>query len=126
MRSLIDWITIPEVQLGKAVWDMGPDLLAYANASSWANLHDQARLAKVPVVMHHDILTEPEVFFDVTPEQLDREFQLIQEHGLTPIGLDQLVIHLRAGVPLPEKPILLTFDDGYEGHYTHVYPLLRK
>ena len=126
MRSLVDWLTIPEVKLGKALWDMGPELLAYTNPSPWPTLHEQARLAKVPVIMYHDILPEPEVFFDVTPEQLEADFQLIQEQGLTPISLDQLVNHLRTGVPLPEKPILLTFDDGYKGHYIYVYPLLRK
>ncbi|HEY9664077.1 MAG TPA: polysaccharide deacetylase family protein, partial [Allocoleopsis sp.] len=86
----------------------------------------QARMGRVPVIMYHDILPEKQVFFDVTPEELAADFQLIQEKGLTPITLDQLVEHLATGKPLPEKPILLTFDDGYQGHYTYVYPLLKQ
>ena len=77
------------------------------------------------VMMYHDILPEKEVFFDVTIEELKQHFQLIQDLGLTPISLGQLVDHLYLGTPLPPKPIVLTFDDGYEGHYTYVYPLLK-
>lgn len=92
----------------------------------WPNIHSQAKLAKVPVMMYHDILAKKEVFFDVTPQELEKHFQLIKEKGLTPISLDWLISHLRTGIPLPEKPILLTFDDGYGGHYQYVYPLLKK
>jgi peptidoglycan/xylan/chitin deacetylase (PgdA/CDA1 family) len=77
-------------------------------------------------MMYHDILPQKEVFFDVTPEEFEQHLQLIKTKGLTPISLDQLVVHLQTGLPLPEKPILLTFDDGYGGHYEHVYPLLKK
>jgi len=86
----------------------------------------QARLARVPVMMYHDILSEKQVFFDVTPEEFEQDLQLIRDRGLTPVSLDQLVYHLSTGSPLPDKPILLTFDDGYAGHYTHVYPLLKQ
>lgn len=92
----------------------------------WPNIQAQAKLAKVPVMMYHDILSKKEVFFDVTPQELEKHFQLIKENGLTPISLDWLISHLRTGIPLPEKPILLTFDDGYGGHYQYVYPLLKK
>lgn len=90
------------------------------------DIDGEARKAKVPVVMYHDILPKKEVFFDVTPKELEADFELIKSKGATPISLDQLVIHLRTGSPLPEKPILLTFDDGYGGHYEYVYPLLKK
>ena len=106
--------------------NLAPQLAAYFNPSAWPKISDRATLAKVPVFMYHDILPEKEVFFDVTVKELEQHFQLIKEKGLTPISYDQLVTHLRTGLPLPEKPIVLTFDDGYGGHYEYVYPLLKK
>ncbi len=102
-----------------------PDTLTLT-AAPFPNIHERAQKAKVPVVMYHDILPKKEVFFDVTPKELEADFELIKSQGLTPISLHQLVTHLRTGNPLPEKPILLTFDDGYGGHYEYVYPLLQK
>lgn len=113
--TLVNWLDTIE-----------PALVARLDAQPFPNLHPRARLAKVPVLMYHDILPEKEVFFDVTPAELEAHFKRIQESGLTPISLEQLVTHLASGVPLPEKPILLTFDDGYRGHYEYVYPLLKQ
>jgi peptidoglycan/xylan/chitin deacetylase (PgdA/CDA1 family) len=103
-----------------------PTLASQFSTSPFPEIHQQARLARVPVIMYHDILPEKEVFFDVTPEEFAEDLQLIQQKGLTPISLDQLVHHLSTGSQLPEKPVLLTFDDGYAGHYTYVYPLLKQ
>ena len=46
--------------------------------------------------------------------------------GYQPITLRDLIYHLTLGSSLPEKPIILTFDDGYEDNYTNAYPLLKK
>ncbi|NEO82806.1 MAG: polysaccharide deacetylase family protein [Spirulina sp. SIO3F2] len=89
-------------------------------------LHPQGRLGNVPILMWHDILPEKEVFFDITPEELEAQFQRIQELDATPVSIAAVVAHLRTGAPLPEKPVVLTFDDGYGGHYKYVYPLLKK
>ncbi|NJL20417.1 MAG: polysaccharide deacetylase family protein [Leptolyngbyaceae cyanobacterium SM1_3_5] len=93
---------------------------------AFPNLHGRSRLAKVPVMMYHDVLPQQKVYFDTTEQQLKRDFEFIRENDLTPITLEQLVVHLRTGLPLPEKPILLTFDDGYASHYQFVYPLLKE
>lgn len=93
---------------------------------SWPGIHPQARLAKVPILMYHDVLSEPEVFFDLTPADLEAHLQQLQRNGFTPISVDHLVRHLRTGQSLPEKPVVLSFDDGYLGHYEHVYPLLKR
>jgi peptidoglycan/xylan/chitin deacetylase (PgdA/CDA1 family) len=116
----------PAVGMTAFVGQFAPQVMAYLNASPLPEINPKARAAKVPVMMYHDIRPDKQVFFDRTPEEFERHLQLIKQKGLTPITLDQLVVHLRTGLPLPEKPILLTFDDGYEGHYQYVYPLLKK
>jgi biofilm PGA synthesis lipoprotein PgaB len=105
---------------------LGASLIPFLRQGSWPDIAAAAKMARVPVLMYHDILPEKQVFFDVTPQELAAHFQLIHERGLTPVSLDALVTHLRTGLPLPPQPILLTFDDGYAGHYDYVYPLLQK
>jgi peptidoglycan/xylan/chitin deacetylase (PgdA/CDA1 family) len=123
---LASWIHEPQILLAKLVQDFGPLLVASLNSSSTPDLHARAKQARVPVMMYHDILPQKEVFFDVTPQELASHLELIRVQKLTPISLAQLLTHLSTGIPLPEKPILLTFDDGYGGHYQYVYPLLKK
>jgi len=77
-------------------------------------------------MMYHDILPVKQVPYDLTPTELRQHFEQIKASKMTPISLDHLMAHLRTGSLLPEKPILLTFDDGYGGHYQYVYPLLKE
>lgn len=126
LSQVAAWVAEPAVGIDKLVENFGPQLSAYLAPKAWPDIQERARLARVPVIMYHDILPEKEVFFDVTPEEFEEHLRLIQENGLTPVSLDQLVTHLQTGLPLPEKPILLTFDDGYGGHYEYVYPLLKQ
>ncbi|MBE9135988.1 polysaccharide deacetylase family protein [Nodosilinea sp. LEGE 07088] len=102
------------------------DAIAALGAEPWPGIHRQATEARVPVLMYHDVLEPPEVFFDLTPEDFENHLKTILDNGLTPISPDQLIQHLRTGKSLPAKPVLLTFDDGYVGHYEHVLPLLQK
>ncbi|MFZ9738393.1 MAG: polysaccharide deacetylase family protein [Prochlorotrichaceae cyanobacterium] len=121
-----NWIDRSQTQLLASVQTYGTKVLAYTQASEWPALNDRAQTAKVPVMMYHDILPEKEVFFDVTIDELREHFELIKELDLNPISLGQLVDHLHLGTALPPKPIVLTFDDGYVGHYSSVYPLLKE
>lgn len=116
----------PEMGIDMLIQNFGSQMMAYLTPSPWPDISERARLAKVPVMMYHDILPKKQVFFDVTAEEFEQHLRLIQDKGLTPISFEQLITHLRTGLPLPEKPILLTFDDGYGGHYEYVYPLLKK
>ncbi len=42
------------------------------------------------------------------------------------ISLDDLVEHVVGGKALPERPLLITFDDGYLDNYQHAYPALKQ
>lgn len=120
------WAGEPHLGMSTLIENLGPQVAAYLNPTPFPDINEKAKPARVPVFMYHDILPEKEVFFDVTPEEFENHLKRIQEEGATPISLEQLVTHLRTGLPLPEKPILLSFDDGYGGHYKYVYPLLKK
>ena len=44
---------------------------------------------------------------------------------LSPVSVDDVAAAARGVRPLPEKPILISFDDGYESLYTRVFPLIK-
>jgi len=77
--------------------------------------------------MYHDITPQKEVTQWYLPE-FEEHLQLIRNNWTDSISMDQLVTHLRTEVPAHQKKpiLLLTFDDGYGGHYEFVYPLLKK
>ncbi|MGQ9836458.1 MAG: polysaccharide deacetylase family protein [Cyanobacteriota bacterium] len=90
-------------------------------------LHPLASLSYVPSIMYHDVVaSRKEVWFDTTLAELRQHFEAIKQAGMTPIHIDQLYRHLRDGDPLPEKAILLSFDDAYLGLYENAYPLLKE
>jgi poly-beta-1,6-N-acetyl-D-glucosamine N-deacetylase len=120
------WIETPGLGFDELFSYFSANFRAYFTPSPWPNLNEKARQARVPTIMYHDIVPQKKVFFDVTPQEFESQLQTIQRKGLTPVSADDLLTHLRTGLPLPPKPIVLTFDDGYLGHYTYVYPLLKK
>lgn len=88
---------------------------------------DQAR---VPILMYHYV-SEPPAGADrirldltVTPENFRAQLQYLSDAGYHTITLSDLYLHLTQGLPLPEKPVILTFDDGYRDAYEVVFPLL--
>ncbi len=102
------------------------ELIASFTPATFPTISDRARAAKIPIIMYHDITAVKDVDWDVTPEDLEKHFQMLQEGGYTPITMDRMVNHLRTGSQLPEKPVLLTFDDNYVGQYKYAFPLLKK
>lgn len=52
--------------------------------------------------------------------------ELLQEHGYQTVSLEELIAFGENAAPLPENPVMITFDDGYESVYTLAYPILRE
>lgn len=61
----------------------------------------------------------------LSTQNLARHFAWLQAHGYHPISIDDLLAAQSGKKPLPEKSVLLTFDDGYQSFYTRVFPLLK-
>ena len=60
------------------------------------------------------------------PDAFRQQLQYLVEEGYTTVTLSDLIQHLARGAPLPPKPIILTFDDGYRDAYTDAFPLLQR
>ena len=62
----------------------------------------------------------------VTPKSFKKQLAYLQQEGYESITLNDLALYLTIGKPLPAKPIILTFDDGYADAYTRAFPLLQR
>ncbi len=95
----------------------------------WIFLIVEAGIAEnhfMAIAYHDVVLTADQVDYDaVTRGDLVGHFQWIKENGYHPIHPDDLLKAQAGEKTLPDKSILLTFDDGYESFYTFVYPLLK-
>ena len=78
----------------------------------------------LPILMYHDVTDGPtsDNPMVVTTEKLEGDLCWLKENGYHTI----LPRELTAGEPLPEKPVMITFDDGYVSNYRLLFPLLQK
>ena len=83
---------------------------------------------KVPILMYHSILKDPARSgkYVVTPAQLEEDLSYLKEHGYTTIVMDDLIQYVYQGRPLPEKPVMITLDDGHLNNLTYLLPLLEQ
>lgn len=80
----------------------------------------------VAVLMYHDVTEKPSVYFDVSLADFRRQLKELKAAGAHVIPIQDLYEHLRSGKQLPERPVVLTFDDCYLGQYEVAYPLLKE
>jgi peptidoglycan/xylan/chitin deacetylase (PgdA/CDA1 family) len=91
-----------------------------------------SREAHVPILMYHHISAAPpgsdaiRQDLSVTPLNFEAQLDYLKRSGYQAITLNDLAFYLTEGKPLPPKPIILTFDDGYADAYTHAFPLLQR
>jgi peptidoglycan/xylan/chitin deacetylase (PgdA/CDA1 family) len=90
-----------------------------------------SRTPRIPVVMLHSVVghraDRPPTFpIWCPPEMFEGYLRFLSRRGYHGIDLHQWHAHMKSGAPLPDKPIALTFDDGYLDNWVYAVPLLRK
>ena len=85
-----------------------------------------ARKRQIPVLVYHRVGYTTDNF-TVTPERFAADLQTLQKRGYSTISLEQLQLFLNEReIELPDKPVLITFDDGYIDNFEHAYPILKQ
>lgn len=87
---------------------------------------------RVPILMYHYVSELPpdaDTYrrdLTVSPATFEAHLRYLQAQGYQSVSLADVYATLTIGKPLPERPIVLTFDDGYKDAYTHALPLLTQ
>ncbi len=83
---------------------------------------------RVPVLIYHDFWEyasdDRKGFTSI--ESFAAEMEYLHNNGYRVISLKKLINHMESGEALPEKAVVITFDDGYKSNYTLAYPILKK
>lgn len=83
---------------------------------------------QLPVIMYHSVLKDTEMSgkYVVTPDTLKNDIQYLKNNGYTFVSAQELINYTENSGVLPDKPVLLTFDDGFYNNYGYVKPILEK
>ena len=80
----------------------------------------------VPVLNYHQIEDKDGNPLTLYCDQFDQQMAYLAEEGYHTITLDEMMDAAENGTPLPEKPVVITLDDGYVDNYEYAYPILKK
>lgn len=76
---------------------------------------------QVPILMYHDLEGD-----SLPAAQMEEQIAALAQAGYTSVTLADLRAYVEQGAELPEKPIVITFDDGYLSNMTYGLPILEK
>ncbi|HZN19520.1 MAG TPA: polysaccharide deacetylase family protein [Micromonosporaceae bacterium] len=86
-------------------------------------------MTAVAVLGYHSIGDAPRdgtLRWSVSPGDFDEQMALLRQRGCTPLTVSGYAELLRLGGPMPPKPVLVTFDDGFPDLATAALPILRR
>ena len=87
---------------------------------------------KIPVLLYHNFVktvpdSDPDNFNYInTPESFEENIKTFLENGYTIISMKELALADSGKIELPDKPMIITFDDGYYSNYEYIYPILKQ
>lgn len=83
---------------------------------------------KIPVICYHSINKDPsgKSPIIISPEKFRQHLKAIKDNGYTTLTMKQFNDYILGDKPIPEKSVLITFDDGYMDNYINAFPILKE
>ena len=121
----VNWKSLCAAALGTAVLFTALFTVSAATVQNFPS--GEVNGKEIPIVMYHSVLKDKTYHgkYVISPDELESDLLYLKEHGYTTI-LPQDLIAYTKGEELPEKPIILTFDDGYYNNYLYAFELAKQ
>lgn len=89
---------------------------------------EEEKGSKVLILMYHSVLKDKRRAskYIVTTDELESDIEYLIKNKYSFLSARDIIDYTEVGTPLPDKSVMLTFDDGHYNFYTHVMPLLEK
>lgn len=81
---------------------------------------------EIPVLMYHSISENKNRLFIQSKQKFIRDMKYLVDNEFNTITMDELYDFIIYNKPVPKKPVLITFDDGYVDNYNIAYPILKE
>jgi len=80
----------------------------------------------LPIIMYHEIKQFKLGKDVISPYEFEKDLIYLKDNNYNTITMTQLINYAYNNEPLPENPIIISFDDGYLSTYKNAFPLLKK
>ena len=86
------------------------------------------QVKRVPIIMYHCILKDEKGRgkYTISKKLLENDLKFLKDKGYTTVFASELAKLFKNGDEIPEKCVILTFDDGYYNSLVYALPLLTK
>ncbi len=95
----------------------------------WPTVARKQQSASVPILMYHKVSPDPRIGglgLRVNPRHFEKQVGLLAKMGYRTVSMDYLITRLQTGTALPDKVLVITFDDGYRDNFLWARPILKK
>jgi peptidoglycan/xylan/chitin deacetylase (PgdA/CDA1 family) len=109
--------------------EMGPTAGISYNRPGEKGLNKKGKKAhqvRVPILYYHRVAEGIPPRQGVSPSIFESQMNYLRKRNYRPIGFADLAVFFQSGDPLPPKPVIISFDDGYLDTFTQAYPILMK
>lgn len=101
-------------------------LLGFALSHQNIVVRADSEIADVPIIMYHSILKSRSGQYIISPDKLKEDLLWLKNHGYESVFVSDLIDFCEGKKDLPQKPVVITFDDGHYNNYYYAKPIFEE
>lgn len=102
-------------------------ILGYHTGESFNKPAGEIKSVSIPILMYHKINPYYDrSLYRIWPEEFEWQMQYLKDNGYHSVSISAVMDYFEKGQPLPDKPVVITMDDGYRDNFLYALPILEK